>query len=247
LQCFEAAGISCRVIAPIEFTVLGDLEALRDLVIDNCCGIVLTSSTAVEALQILKNQDSENVFWESGEFLGLPVFVVGKATADSAKGFGFTNVMYFENVKNAQMLATEITVWYASSEAKEKGSSLVFLCSSIRRDELPENLKQEDIPLKELPVYHTQTSPSLKSKLDGLIQELDSSREWWMVFFSPSGANAVLESGYSLEQVTRFKIAAIGKTTAAGLSAKHFKVDSIAISPSPQALLEAIQSALSTS
>lgn len=83
--------------------------------------------------------------------------------------------------------------------AKPSGGS-VFFCGNKHLNTLPEAFKAENIPLKELVVYKTISSPKKVNKsYDGLL------------FFSPSG----VESFFSLNTVDERTVCfAIGDTTA---------------------------------
>lgn len=78
--------------------------------------------------------------------------------------------------------------------------SFTFFCSNIRRNELPDTLKENNIVLKEIPVYETTLTPKATSNdFDGVL------------FFSPSA----IESHVKENNIDTSVAFCIGKTTAA--------------------------------
>ena len=76
----------------------------------------------------------------------------------------------------------------------------LYICGSMRREELPEILQKENISLKELEVYKTSLSPKkFNSSFNGIL------------FFSPSGVKSYCQVN-ELNLSTAF---CIGETTAA--------------------------------
>lgn len=92
--------------------------------------------------------------------------------------------------------------WQLADRIIEKGiKKVVFFCGNMRRDELPDKLRQHGVQVEEITVYTTEETPYLVEKqYDGIL------------FYSPSA----VRSFFSLNKlpVTTFCYA-IGETTAA--------------------------------
>ena len=98
-----------------------------------------------------------------------------------------------------------------------KQTSVVFFCGNIRRDELPDKLKQHHIAVEEVIVYETiETAQLIKKNYDGIL------------FFSPSAVNSFFSINQLPDQTIVF---AIGNTTA--YSIKEFCKNPVVISDQP--------------
>ena len=147
--------------------------------------IVFTSMNAAEA--IIESLDGSKPHWD--------IYCMGGTTktiikdyfgADSIKGTG----------KDALSLAEGMV----TSGTKEA----VFFCGNIRRDELPQLLKQHYVALEEMVVYETIVTPQ------EVTQAYDA-----VLFFSPSA----VDSFFSVNKVSEKTILfAIGNTTAKAIS-----------------------------
>ena len=147
--------------------------------------IVFTSMNAAEA--IIESLEGSKPSWD--------IYCMGGTTktiikdyfgADSIKGIG----------KDAFSLA-EGMITNGTKEA-------VFFCGNIRRDELPQLLREHKIGLEEMVVYETIVTP----------QEVNQAYEA-VLFFSPSAVN----SFFSVNKVSGNTILfAIGNTTAKAIS-----------------------------
>jgi uroporphyrinogen-III synthase len=116
---------------------------------------------------------------------------------------------------------------------------LLFLCGNRRRDTLPNRLREADLAFDEVVVYETRTRRDLT-----LPASPESPGSLWLVFFSPSGLEAV-EQAPSVDpgQLHDARIAAIGPTTGGALEKAGWAVEAVAAEPSPEALLDAIRDA----
>jgi uroporphyrinogen-III synthase len=95
--------------------------------------------------------------------------------------------------------------------------SYTFFSGNLRRDVLPNTLKENGITFNEIEVYETNiTSKKIKEKLDGIL------------FFSPSG----VESYFKLNTIKDEICFCIGETTAEALENKKVKNIIIAEKPS---------------
>lgn len=120
------------------------------------------------------------------------VFCVGLKTKALLEENGFKVIAY---TGYASDLAEIITLVYP------KGS-YSFFSGNLRKDTLPDALKEANIPLKEVNVYNTILTPNkINSKADGIL------------FFSPSGVESYLKD-HTITAETCF---CIGTTTAEAL------------------------------
>lgn len=176
--------------------------------------LVVTSPRVTRALAPLFEAEPDlEAAWE-----GAPVYAVGPKTAAGLKGLGLRPLG--ANAGNADALAEQIV-----EEGPE--ASLLFLCGNRRRDTLPNRLREAGIPFDEQVVYETH-----------LRTDLELPPATWLSFFSPSGWKAVQQSEVDL---TSYRIAAIGPTTAGALRDVGLSVEAVADTPSPEGLVLAIR------
>lgn len=110
-------------------------------------------------------------------------------------------------------------------------ASLLFLCGNRRRDTLPERLRAASVSFEEVVVYETRLRQDLAlPSSDGSV---------WLAFFSPSGLEAV-EQMDSVD-LSEYRLAAIGPTTAGALEDAGSSVEAVAEEPSPDGLVSAMQ------
>ena len=110
---------------------------------------------------------------------------------------------------------------------------LLFLSGNRRRDTLPEALRTAGVPFEELVVYETTPRTGLDLP--------PANGSTWLVFFSPSGLEAVeAENRHSLRQ---YRLAAIGPTTGEALVEAGHSVEVVAEPPSPDGLVTALREA----
>ena len=218
-QALEAAGFRCRSVPVLDFEFTGQ-RALREVLAhpDRYGGLLLTSPRAVEAF-------AEALRWlpnQSAAWTAKPVFAVGPRTSEALRQLGFQP--QGEEAGNAEALADVLEQSAAGLDGR-----LLFLCGDRRRDTLPERLQNAEIAFEECIVYRTLPQTHL---------ELPDEEPDWMIFFSPSGVEAMERTS----EMRRWKawIAAIGPTTATALQQAGRAVDVIAPAPSPEALVQAL-------
>ena len=159
--------------------------------------LLFTSQNAVNA--ILNHQNLEALKVKD-------VFCVGLKTKALLEENGFNVVAY---TGYAQDLAEIISLVYSDS-------SYTFFSGNLRRDTLPDMLKEAGIVFNEIQVYETLLTPQkINSKPDGIL------------FFSPSAVESYLKEN-TLSDETVF---CIGNTTAAALEDKKIKNIIIANQP----------------
>ena len=215
----EEAGFRCRSIPVLDFEFV-DQEALRAALShpDRYGGLLLTSPRAAEALaEALSGLPGQAVIWSAK-----PAFVVGPRTSERLRRLGFQP--QGEHAGKAEALADVLEEMAAKID-----EPLLFLCGNRRRETLPERLRRSGLAFEECIVYHTytQTSPELPEEAPD-----------WMVFFSPSGVEAVLRT--SRVETWGARVAAIGPTTAEALEQAGLPADVVAEAPTPEALVQAV-------
>lgn len=165
--------------------------------------LIFTSQNAVRSF--LQNPKSE-------ELKSKNVFCVGIKTKILLSEAGFNVIAY---TGYAQDLAEIITLIYASE-------SFTFFSGNLRREALPEALKEAGVKFNEIQVYKTTITPQkTKAKFDGIL------------FFSPSGVESFLKDN-GIKNETCF---CIGETTAQALG-KITKNIVIADQPSVENVIE---------
>lgn len=178
-------------------------------------GLIFTSARAVEAVCRLKTLPDA---WRQR-----PVYVVGPRTAAAIRKIGWSP--QGEEAGVGDKLARLIL------QAPRPTQPLLFLCGTRRRNELPVLLREAGWPLEELVVYDTRP----------LVPVLPAEPPDWVVFFSPSGLEAIRQLPFFWKQT---RVAAIGPTTAAALQQEGIQVDAVAWAPTPEGLLAAMQNAM---
>ena len=160
--------------------------------------LIFTSQNAV--LSILNHPKVE-------ELKSKNVFSVGMKTKELLTENGFNVIAY---TGYASDLAEIVALIYNKE-------SFTFFSGNLRRDVLPNTLKENGITLNEIEVYETElTSKKINNKIDGIL------------FFSPSGVESYLKSNTIKEEICF----CIGETTAEALENKKVKNIVIAQKPS---------------
>lgn len=243
---FSQNGFNVTFEPVLDFDFVNKAELLQLLLGSDgapCDAIVATSSRSLEAIFLAlsdsdaKMQQAIRDLWKTRT-----LFVVAENTR-SACPMEFAKV--YSGETDASQLCTVISEAYPTAKANDgEPWRLLFLCSNIRRDVLPDFFgsdgQHKHIQLVELTVYSTR-------KLNISSQLGDEASEWW-AFFSPSGVDAVLSSLKNGHQSNSnglpegIKVASIGKTTAEALKSAGIVADAVASTPSPEGLLECIKS-----
>ncbi len=160
--------------------------------------LIFTSQNAVQS--ILQHPKCEDLKSKD-------VFSIGMKTKDLLTENGFKVVAY---TGYAADLAEIISLIYSEE-------SFTFFSGNLRRDVLPNTLKENGITFNEIEVYETKiTSKKITKKLDGIL------------FFSPSA----VESYFKLNTIKDETCFCIGETTAEALENKKVKTIIIADKPS---------------
>lgn len=161
-----------------------------------------TSHHAVESLHYLARKHRLNLPNPPG------AYTMDGRTAEKCRHL-FPGINILGMANNARSLGLHI--------AKQDERKVVFFCGNLRRQELPEILKNENIALKEIQVYETVSIPvKVTESFDGIM------------FFSPSGINSFLEQNNLPSHAVCF---AIGETTANAL--RQITKGLVRIAPQP--------------
>lgn len=159
--------------------------------------LIFSSQNAVQAVlqsDVLEHLKAKNVF------------CVGNKTKDLLTENGFNVVAY---TGYAADLVEIISLIYNKE-------SYTFFCGNLRRDILPNKLKENGITFNEVTVYETKLTPQkINKKIDGIL------------FFSPSGVTSFLEKN----KITNEICFCIGETTAEAL--ENHKINNIIIAENP--------------
>ncbi len=159
----------------------------------NFQNLIFTSQNAVIAF--LQNISKE----KNVDFSLFKCFCVGEKTAALLEENGLKVI---EIVNYGKELAEKLIKTY-------KNESFLFFCGNLRRDELPDRLRKNNIPCKEITAYATTLNPKKFDRhFDGVL------------FFSPSGVESYLKAN-TIGNSTAF---CIGTTTAAAVEALTDKI-----------------------
>ncbi len=221
LQAFSDAGFraACTPVLAFDFLNTEALHArLRQS--DRYGGLIATSPRVGRALRLVFDEErSLQSLWQERT-----AFAVGPKTAESLRALSFD----VQGEKTGT--AAELAAYIAESDPS---GPLLFLCGNRRREDLPEGLRAAGVAFEELVVYETRLREdlSLPPPAEGR----------WLVFFSPSGLEAVrrAETG----SLSAYRCAAIGPTTAASLEEAGVVSEAVASSPTPEGVVEAIRAA----
>ncbi len=175
IQKEALSGYSVKEEKFIEVVLRSDLQIENQV---NCT--VFTSQNAVKAV-FRESQVSTNKFSK--------VFCVGNKTAKLLADFDI-------KVEGISHSAYELALLLLEEKAENK---ITFFCGNLRRDELPDLLRENNIEVEEIEVYQTKL---LENKIEDVFDGI--------LFFSPSAVTSYIMSGNS-NKSTAF---CIGNTTA---------------------------------
>ncbi|KAF2227881.1 uroporphyrinogen-III synthase [Elsinoe ampelina] len=162
-------------------------------------GIIFTSQRAVEAfsrvVDTLSLQQREQCLPQ-----GLPLFVVGPATAKAVRALQLKCSVLGEESGNGDILADFILEKYKSPLGPDgRRLPLLFLVGEQRRDIIPVKLQNAEpeqlrIPVIERTVYGTAEKADFGDELEKILKQRPRDTDMWVVVFSPSGCRAMLRT-----------------------------------------------------
>ena len=188
----EAAGkgIDIDVLPFIETAPIESVEVQQEIeaILNASATVVFTSMNAVEAVQ-------ESIIDEQPEW---KIYCIGNTTQQLVrKYFPLSEIV---GTADSAIELSELIV--EESDAEE----VIFFCGDLRRDELPNNLKQHGIDVNEIVVYQTI---ALQHKIE---------KDYLgILFFSPSAVEIFFKKNKLKKSTILF---AIGITTASTIK-KH--------------------------
>lgn len=221
MAAFREAGYRSSAVPVLRYAYgVGEELRARLAEPDAYAGLIATSPRAVTALE---RAEAWPEAWTEA-----PFFVAGPETARRARNLGFAPVG--EKAGGARELADRIVRAVRGSRTTDR--PLLFLAGNRRRPELPDRLRASGISYEEVTVYRSELRRSI---------EWPAGEIGWILFFSPSGREAVEASGGLPGRGAR--IGAIGPTTAEALRRASLPVDAVADHPEPAALVRAVRRA----
>lgn len=167
-------GYQSYTINPIEKKFI-NIDKLADKITSRGFdGFVFTSKASIEALSCIPDLNLDSTLWD------IPVYTVGKATAQCARTLGFKFV-HGEEAGSSKNLSNVIL-------EQCKPSRLLFPGASKLIGGLIEPLEAVGYQIEVLPVYSTTARDpiQLKIELEKLENQIDV-----VVYFSPSGVDSI--------------------------------------------------------
>jgi uroporphyrinogen-III synthase len=226
--------------------------------------LIFTSQRAVEAFnEVVEDIRKERTSVDDLLPESLPLYVVGPATARGLRALNLRCPILGEETGNGEALAGFILEHYNSLYPGIPNPPILFMVGDKRRDIIPRTLQSEQLPsdrsarVDELVIYETGEMRSFKSNFTDIWQAnaVSGRKRQWIVVFSPTGCQAMLESLGLLDVETgkAKKIASgretliltIGPTTRDYLMNEFdFMPDVVAERPSPEGIAEGIRAFL---
>jgi uroporphyrinogen-III synthase len=226
--------------------------------------LIFTSQRAVEAFnEVVEDIRKERTSIDDLLPESLPLYVVGPATARGLRALNLRCPILGEETGNGEALAGFILEHYNSLYPGIPNPPILFMVGDKRRDIIPRTLQSEQLPsdrsarVDELVIYETGEMRSFKSNFTDIWQAnaVSGRKRQWIVVFSPTGCQAMLESLGLLDVETgkAKKIASgrdvliltIGPTTRDYLMNEFdFVPDVVAEKPSPEGIAEGIRAFL---
>jgi uroporphyrinogen-III synthase len=203
-----AKGIELDVLSFIDTEPIETVEVQQE--IENAlilsATVVFTSMNAVEAV-------AEFLFDEQPDW---KIYCMGNTTRQLVKKY-FGERAIQSTAENATALAEKII-------EKESPREVLFFCGDQRRDELPQILKQKDVEVNEIVVYHTIPLPHK------VVKDYTG-----VLFFSPSAVESFFSANKAGEKTIFF---AIGTTTASAIKKHTANRILVADAPGKEALVK---------
>jgi uroporphyrinogen-III synthase len=224
--------------------------------------LVFTSQRAVEAFTHIVEEVRSDGAHAVDDLLPatLPLYVVGPATARGLRALNLPCPILGEHTGNGEALAAYMLEHYGNTYPGTSKPPILFLVGDKRRDIIPKTMQAAGLgedrrcKIDELVIYETGEMQSFKDNFSTLWRRnSDAGHDrQWIVVFSPTGCQAMLESLGFLDPATGrarpgrdrtdILIATIGPTTRDYLLDEFgFSPDVCAEKPSPEGIAEGIQ------
>jgi uroporphyrinogen-III synthase len=223
--------------------------------------LIFTSQRAVEAFSEIVEDIRKNGNYDIDDLLpeSVPLYVVGPATARGLRALNLKCPILGEHTGNGEALAGYMLEHYNSLYPGAGKPSILFLVGDKRRDIIPNTMQAEALDadrrckVDELVIYETGEMHSFKENFSSIWRSnSDAGCELqWVVVFSPTGCQAMLESLDLLDMKTgrakpsgrnSIRIVTIGPTTRDYLQDEFgFSPDVCATKPSPEGIAEGVR------
>jgi uroporphyrinogen-III synthase len=224
--------------------------------------LIFTSQRAVEAFARIVEEARKDGRHAVDDLLpdSLPLYVVGPATARGLRSLNLRCPILGEHTGNGEALAAYMLEHYNGIFSGAGKPPILFLVGDKRRDIIPKTMQAAELgaerrcKVDELVIYETGEMQSFKDDFSEIWR-----KNWnagcelqWVVVFSPTGCQAMLESLGLLDAKTgraeasagrsNIRIATIGPTTRDYLQDEFgFSPDVCADKPSPEGIAEGIR------
>jgi uroporphyrinogen-III synthase len=223
--------------------------------------LIFTSQRAVEAFTQIVEDIRRNGKDDVDDLLpeDVPLYVVGPATARGLRAMNLRCPILGEHTGNGEALAVYMLEHYNNLHPGPGKPSILFLVGDKRRDIIPKTLQAAELgddrrcKVDELVIYETGEMHSFKENFTTLWRKNANARcaRQWVIVFSPTGCQAMLESLDLLDRETgrakpsrpnEILFATIGPTTRDYLNDEFgFTPDVCAEKPSPEGIAEGIR------
>jgi uroporphyrinogen-III synthase len=223
--------------------------------------LIFTSQRAVEAFTQIVEDIRRNGKHDVDDLLpeDVPLYVVGPATARGLRAMNLRCPILGEHTGNGEALAAYMLEHYNNLHPGPGKPSILFLVGDKRRDIIPKTLQAAELgddrrcKVDELVIYETGEMHSFKENFTTLWRKNANARcaRQWVIVFSPTGCQAMLESLDLLDRETgrakpsrpnEILFATIGPTTRDYLNDEFgFTPDVCAEKPSPEGIAEGIR------
>ncbi|XP_031555733.1 uroporphyrinogen-III synthase-like [Actinia tenebrosa] len=206
-------------------------------------GMIITSPRSVEAIELSISKYIPKEKWLEvlqKQWQDLHLFAIGDATSTAMKNkLGLQSCGY-------QSGSAEKLVPIIKQVITAGNQPLLFPCGNLRRETIPQEMKNAGIKLTSVEVYKTIPNPEIQSALQEHIKTKGLPDV--IVFFSPSGLEFTIDFIKDIMgDLSTIKLVAIGNTTSQALHNKGLSVAGVAEKPNPESLCQCIQKCCPTS
>ena len=248
-KLFNEKGYKTVFVPVLSFKFINQHDIIKRLESpENHSGLVFTSQRTVEAVQLCVGDTAFAGKWSASlkaKWSQLPVFVTGKATGKQVRERLHFSSIFGEDSGSADALTQIILDALPGGLNKE----LLFPCANIKKETLPNTLKEKGYRICCITAYCTEPDPQLVESLEKYFSPRETSTDFrqpaCIVFFSPSGVkfahDALQDTMKSFQDI---KFVAIGQSTAQEFQKHGLTVSGVPEKPDPQSLLKVIDDIL---
>ncbi|MEM8987324.1 MAG: uroporphyrinogen-III synthase [Pseudomonadota bacterium] len=196
--------------------------------LENIAAIALTSANGARALAALKSKP-EN--WR-----GVPVFAVGRITAEAAKAAGF------ENVETASGTVASLADLIAR-EYRGEGRPVLHAVGRAQAGDLAGVLAEAGVPAQKTVLYDAEPVAALPEPVQNALSQTPPALDW-ATFFSPRTARVFIDRAEDAGLVAALgavRVACLSPAVAEAAGRAQWRTVVIADEPTEEALLRAIE------